>query len=188
MKKFVLTIIALTFAASPASAQWGDLGAYNDQAGLSCNIADVGAAIHDVFIVLKHNSSGAVVVKFKAQSTATMSYVGETVPPPYVAIGSSLAGIEIGFTSCKTLDTYVMKVTYFGTGSSPQCSYFSVIPHQGSEIPGQVITVDCNTPFGNLHAIPGGQAIINPGAPPAQCDCNVPVGESTWGAIKALYR
>jgi hypothetical protein len=189
MKKFVLTILALTFAASPAFAQWGDIGAYNDQPGTSCNVADVGAGIHDIFILLKHNTGGAVVAKFRVELTgSTMSYVGETVPAPFVSIGSSQAGIEVGFTSCRTTDVYVMKVTYFGLGSSPPCGYFSVIAHPGSEVPGQAITVDCNTPFGNIRAVPGGQAIINPGPPPVQCDCSVATAETTWGSIKALYR
>jgi len=189
MKKFVLTILALTFAASPAFAQWGDVSGYNDQGGASCNISDVGFVVHDVFILLKHNSGGARVAKFRVQTTGTtMGYVGESVVPGFVSIGTAQAGIEVAFPTCQSSDLYFMKVSDFGQGTSPQCSYFSIVPHPGSEIGGQVITVDCNNPFGNIHAIPGGQAIINPGPPPVQCDCNVAVSETTWGSIKALYR
>jgi hypothetical protein len=187
MKKFVLTVFALTFVASPALAQWGDVSAYVDQAGTSCNVPDV-AGPHDIFLIMKHNTGGARVVKFKATTTTTMFYGGESVQAPFVSIGSALNGIEVGFPTCRTTDTYFMKLTYFGQGTSPQCTYFSIIAHPGSEISGQVIMVDCTQPFGTIRASPGGQAIINPGAPPVQCDCNVPAGETTWGSIKALYR
>lgn len=188
MKKFVLTIIALTFAASPALAQYGDISGYNDQAGTSCNISDVGAAVHDIFVVIKHNSSGVKVAKFRISNTSTMAYIGEASAPGTLSIGSAQAGIEVAFTTCQTLDAYVMKVTYFGSGSSAPCSYFNIIAHPGSQVPGQTMIVDCALPFGAVHAIPAGQAIINPGPPPVQCDCNVAAGETTWGSIKALYR
>lgn len=186
MKKFVLTIIALTFAASPAFAQWGDVSGYADQAGTSCSIPDVGAGIHDIFLIIKHNTGGVRVVKFKVTWTHTMTPVGETVVPGFVSIGTAANGIEVGFPDCHPEDLYFMKVTFFGSGSSPACSYFSVVAHPLSEVPGEVIQVDCNLPFGNIHAIPGGQAIIN--TVPVTCDCNVAVNETTWGAVKALYR
>jgi hypothetical protein len=188
MKKFVLTIIALTFAASPALAQFGDISGYFDQAGTNCNISDVGFAPHDIFIVLKHNTGGVKVAKFRVENTSAMTYIGETAAPGTLTIGSAQAGIEVAFTACQAFDAYVMKVTYFGSGTSTPCSYFNVIPHPGSQVPGQTMIVDCALPFGSVHAIPSGQAIINPGPPPVQCDCNVAAGETTWGSIKALYR
>jgi hypothetical protein len=188
MKKFVLTIIALTFAASPALAQFGDISAYSDQAGTSCNISDVGSAVHDAFIVLKHNTGGVKVAKFKVTNGTTMVQIGETAGPGTLTIGTAAAGIEVAFTSCQAFDAYIMKVTYFGSGSGAPCEYISVDPHPGSQVPGETMIVDCGEPFGEVHAVPSGQAIVNPGPPPAQCDCNVAAGETTWGSIKALYR
>lgn len=187
MKKFVLTILALTIAVGPAFAQGGDISAYNDQTGTSCNILDQGAALHDVFILLKH-TLGANALKFKVATTGVaMSYVSETVVLG-LSIGNTTAGIEVAFPQCQVGDVYFMKITYFGTGTSPQCSYISVVPHPTSEIPGEVIMVDCAQPFGTIWPIAGGQAIVNPGPPPVNCDCNVAAGETTWGGIKALYR
>jgi hypothetical protein len=188
MKKFVLTIIALTLAASPALAQWGDISAYNDQAGTNCNVSDVGAAIHDVFIVLKHNTSGVTAARFKVENLTTMAQIGEQAAPGTLTIGTAAAGIDVAFTTCQAFDAYLMKVTYFGSGSSAPCSYINVLAHPGSQVPGETVIVDCTLPFGVVRAVPRGQAIVNPGPPPAQCDCNVASSESTWGAIKALYR
>ena len=188
MKKFVLTVIALTFAASPALAQYGDISGYADQAGTSCNIADVGAGIRDIFVVIKHNTGGVKVAKFAVTQTSTMAYISETAAPGTLVIGTSAAGVEVAFIECQPFDAFVMKLTYFGSGSSAPCSYFNVVPHAGSQVPGETIIVDCALPFGEIHAIPRGQAIINPGPPPAQCDCNVAAPETTWGSIKALYR
>ena len=187
MKKFVLTVIALTFAASPALAQFGDISGYADQAGTSCNILDA-AGIRDVFVVIKHNTGGVTAVRFAISQTSTMTYISESAAPGTLVIGNTAAGVDVAFTACQQFDAYVMKLTYFAAGTSAPCSYFNVLPHPGSEVPGETIIVDCTQPFGEIRAIPRGQAIINPGPPPVQCDCSVPAPETTWGSIKALYR
>jgi len=58
MKKFVLTILAIAVAASPALAQVGDISAYADGAGTSCNIVDTAPGIITVNILHKHTVGG----------------------------------------------------------------------------------------------------------------------------------
>lgn len=186
MKKFVLTILAIMVAASPAFAQFGDISAYSDEAGTSCSIADAGAGIRDVFLLLKH-TSGATALKFVLQqgTGGTLSYVSDAVVAGFLSIGNSQSGIEVAFPTCQVGDVYFMKVTYFGAGTSAPCSYINVLEAADSPNPGEVIIVDCTTPFGNVQNVARGQAIINPDG---TCQCDVPVNERTWGSIKALYR
>ncbi len=184
MKKFVLTILAIVFAASPVLAE--DIGVYGDQAGLDCNITDT-AGLKEIFLLLKHNN-GATAVKFilNQDPGITFSYLSETVVPGFLAIGNAMTGngIEVAFP-CQVGDVYFMKISFFASGTSTACSYFSILPAANSPLPGEVVIVDCASPFGNILAVPGGQAIVNPNG---TCPCDVAASEATWGAIKALYR
>lgn len=186
MKKFVLTIVTLVLAASPAFAQFGDISAYTDQAGTDCNISDTASGIKDVFVLLKH-TSGATAAKLRVEqgSGGTMFYSNDIIPPPFLSIGNSQTDLEVAFTSCLVGDFHFLTVRYFAQGTSAPCSYINVLDAPGSPNPGEVIIVDCTAPFGVVRNVARGQAIINPNG---SCNCNVSVTETTWGAIKALYQ
>jgi hypothetical protein len=188
MKKFVLTVLAIAVAASPAFAQIGDISAYADIAGLSCSIADnQGFAFIDVFVLHKHATSGGTASQWTMTLTggATLQYVSTTEAPGMLRLGDANVDCSIAYGGCVLGDFLIATVRWIGFGTSPPCSRVTFTPAPTTPIPGQVAAVDCAVPSGNLVVPATGQAIINENG---GCLCNVPVTESTWGGIKALYR
>ena len=184
MKKFVLTILAIAVAASPALAQVGDISAYADGAGTSCNIVDTAPGIITVNILHKHTVGGtasqwAVVLG----GGATLTFTGLQAAPGMLMLGAPPTDVSISYGGCVVGDFLIATVGYFGAGTSPACSFISFAAAPTSPIPGEVAMVECD--FETLSVVPTGQANINPNA---SCQCDVAVNETTWGGIKALYR
>lgn len=183
MKKFVLTMIAVAAFAAPAAAQYGDISTYSDAAGTSCDVLDDTAPFKfiDTFLIHKHADSGAT------GSTFGLTLTGGTLTNPSFTWGSvvglgTIDNLNVGYPSCLSGDIYLAKVTWIGVGTSPPCSHIQVIASTTTPIPGEIVVVDCAFGF-QIGA--GGTAIINPDV---SCPCSVPVRETTWGGIKALYR
>jgi hypothetical protein len=185
MKKFVLTVLAIAVAASPAFAQIGDISAYADGAGTSCNIVDAAPGIVTINVLHKH-TVGATASQWaiNLNGGSTMTFTGVTAAPGMLAIAPSGAtDISIAYGGCVTGDFLIATVTYFGLGTSPPCSYINFSAAPTSPIPGQIASVECD--LTTVTVTPTGQANINPDG---TCQCDVAVNEATWGGIKALYR
>jgi hypothetical protein len=95
-------------------------------------------------------------------------------------VGTSVDGVTIEYGSCRTSSIYLGQIHFQGT-SAPDCSHVGIVPDPGA-VSGKIEAVDCND---NPMYPTGGQAIVNP---TPDCQCTVPVEETTWGEIKALYR
>jgi hypothetical protein len=186
MKKFVLTVLAVAALAAPAAAQVGDISVYADAAGLSCSVMDNTApfAFIDVYVIHKHLSGGATASQFRVDLTggSTMSYSGQTEGSGMLLIGNANDDLSVAYGGCLSGDLLLVTVRYVGVGTSPQCSGIEVNPAPTAPIPNEVVLADCAFAYAT---VPTGAAIINenPG-----CICNVAVAETTWGAIKALYK
>lgn len=188
MKKFVLTVLAIVAAASPAFAQNGDISAYADAAGTSCNVLDNTApfAFIDVFLLHKHTGGGTA-AQFTVTLTGghTLSYISVTEAPGMLRIGEANVDMSLAYGGCLVGDFLIATVRYLGNGTSAACARVTLTPAPTTPIPGEIAAVDCVQPSGNLYVPGNGQAIINPDG---TCQCNVPVSTKTWGGIKALYR
>lgn len=184
MKKFVLTILAIAVAASPALAQVGDISAYADGAGTSCNIVDTAPGIITVNVIHKHTVGGtASQWAINLGGGATLTFTGLTAAPGMLMLGTPPTDVSIAYGGCVTGDFLIATASYFGAGTSPPCSFINFGASPLSPIPGEVAMVDCD--FTTLNVVPTGQANINPNV---NCQCDVAVNETTWGGIKALYR
>jgi hypothetical protein len=184
MKKFVLTVLAIAVAASPALAQVGDISAYADGAGTSCNIVDAAPGLISVYVLHKHTIGGtASQWAINLNGGATMTFTGLTAAPGMLMLGTPPTDVSIAYGGCVTGDFLIATATYFGTGTSPACSFINFSPAPTSPLPGQVASVACD--LETLNVVPTGQANINPNG---TCQCDVAVSETTWGGIKALYR
>ncbi len=185
MKKFVLTVLALVAIAVPAAAQIGDVSAYMDQAGTSCNLSDAGIGQFNVFIVHKHAGSGASASQWGIELTggATVFPTGFTAAPGMLSLGTFPSDVSVAYGApCVLGDFWIGTAGYFGQGTSPACSGVRFVPATTSQLPGQIVAIDC----ANVAVVlPTGQGIINPNG---TCQCDVPVTETTWGSIKALYQ
>lgn len=172
MKRSVLIALALTLCASMAFAQQSIM-AFSDPGGASCEWNDVGPGLQSVY-VFHTNTTGATAGEWTLGSPpATWSYLGESSPFTLV-IGNSLEGVSISYQACLQNTFLLMTVNFFGSGLEQPCTYFGIINAQ---------VIDCAQ---GRDFPPGGQGIVNPVDP--DCLCNVPVAETTWGGIKALYK
>ena len=184
MKKFVLTILAIAVAASPAFAQVGDISAYADGAGTSCNIVDAAPGIITVNVIHKHTVGGtASQWGIFLGGGSTLTFTGLTAAPGMLMLGTPPTDVSVAYGGCVTGDFLIATVGYFGAGSSPPCSFIAFAPSPLSPLPGEVAMVECD--FETVSVVPTGQANINPNG---TCQCDVAVNEATWGGIKALYR
>jgi len=188
MRKILTIALALTMCSGAAMAD--NIGVYADQAGTSCALNPTAFGLLAVYFV--HDTDNGRVAKFKVNDILGLGApIGTSVTAGFVSIGTYTDGIEIGYPTCRTGKVLVGSMSYFYQLQPMSCLNSSqIIAHPGSEIPGEVIAVDCNTPFGNIETAVGGRAWG--GEDPEPCGGCLPptVGttESTWGGIKALYR
>jgi hypothetical protein len=92
--------------------------------------------------------------------------------------------VSIGYGSCRVGSIHVQTMNFFAMGNTPPCCHYWVRPDPAAPS-NQVEVVDCNNSL--LYAT-GGLGFINPG-PGCTCGypCPVPVEETTWGRVKAVY-
>jgi hypothetical protein len=108
------------------------------------------------------------------------------VTSPFQAvIGNVLTGISIGYGLCLTGDNLILTANFLGDSGSSPCSFITIAPDPGTTS-GGIELVDCLFPFpGKFSFGRMGQGIVNGDG---SCDCTyLPVQETTWGGIKALY-
>jgi len=189
MRKILTIALALTMCASASMALTDTIGLYRDAAGTNCTVSPAAFGLVTVYIV--HDSDGGRVAKFKINDNLGLVPTGTSVTPGFVSIGTYAAGIEIAYPNCMTGKFVIGTMGYFYQLESMTCARnMQVVPHPGSEIPGSVIAVDCNTPFGNIETAIGGR--LWGGNDAEVCggcfEPAVSTQESTWGGIKALYR
>lgn len=183
MNRVLLLIVGLLFISNPAAAQNpGSVGIFGDTGGMDSYIEDQTPGLVNVYVVHVH-TPGATAAQFKVTWSADMlmTYLSETVTTPYIGIGTSTSGIAIAYGACYASPNMILTISFFAQGSSGECAEFRVVEDPGASPPGIYVT-DCSDPPVLLDAT-GGLAYVNPG--PA---CTNALENSTWGAIKSLYR
>lgn len=169
MKRVLLIGVCVVSMASVAFAG-GSIQVFSDPGGASCSWVDVAAALQPVY-VFHVASTGATAGEWTLVPPATWAYLGESSPFTLV-IGSSINGVSISYQACLMGTFQVSTVNFFGSGLEPPCTLFGI---EGV----QFIDCDQGREFPN-----GGKGRVNPDG---TCECDVPVQETTWGGIKALY-
>lgn len=108
-------------------------------------------------------------------------YVGETVIGN-VWFGNTQDGIAVSLDACYQAPRLLVTVQYMTDGTSPSCSWLEVVGHPDY---GGVAMVDCN---GSLYIQIESYklVVIRSWADREACGL-LPVEESTWGRVKALY-
>ena len=176
MKRFLLIGVCLVFCASMASAQSGTIAVFSDANGTGCNWTDIAPALQPVYIFHVF-SAGATVSQWKLDAPATWSHLGDNSPFALV-IGTSIDDCSVSYGTCMTGSFLLMTVNFFGSGLEAPCTYFGIVAAPFKE---GIQVIDC----ADGRAFPaGGQGIVNPDG---TCQCDVPVEDTTWGGIKALY-
>jgi hypothetical protein len=184
MRKMILVAFALLCFSNLALAfAPGQIIMSRVQHGLDCQGYDTGPGIFEVF--LHHGwTTGSTASQFRIEwePCLTMTYLSETVSPPYLSIGSAQTGISIAYGSCKYNVFYIMKLTFFAYGTTSDCCQMLVVENPSANPPGINVT-DCEDPP-NLWNTFGSGFVVNP---TGLCYCEIPVENTTWGRIKNLY-
>ena len=176
MKRTLLIGICVVFCASMAFAQNGSIAVFSDVGGSDCNFADDGGLVQ--VYVWHIYSPGAIASEWMLDVTEVgWSHLGDLKVLEFLYIGTSVLGVSVAYGSCLTDNFLLMTVNFFGTSADP-CGLIGIV---AAPTKAGVRSVDCAE---NPLFIPGGQGRVNPDG---TCTCAVPVEETTWGNIKALY-
>jgi hypothetical protein len=187
-----LVCLALVCVSSPALSQTGGLISLTGTAdGSVCSIIDTSPGSVEVHIIV-FNVIGLNAIQFAAPKPncwTGATWVSDNIPTP-VTIGDTqdtVIGLAIAWGGlCLDGPAYVGSMTFSTLGNAPPCCSYPILKATGDlhpEIDGP-IAVLCSDPQ-HVAGVTA-NAVINP---ESQCACvqPVPVEESTWGAIKALY-
>jgi hypothetical protein len=188
MKRSLLIAFVLLFGTNIVTSQpLGSIGLFADEGASSCSVYDIIPAFVITIYVVHVHTPGAAGAQFMVDHWswgANLTVLVETVTPPYIHVGNSETGISIGYGGmCVPAPNMILTISYLGSGQSLPCSYILVMPAPTAGPPGIYVT-DCATPPNLLNAT-GGALLVNP---MLDCNCSIPVEETTWGRVKALYQ
>jgi hypothetical protein len=179
MKRLLLIALCFVCASSMAFAQWpGSIGAFGDAGATDCNITDTGSLV-EVHIVHVYAIDVAASEFMLDVSATNWTHMGDTWDFD-VYIGTPLTGASVAYEDCLDGPIHLVTVNFWGT-SAPSCTYIRIVPDPLA-VTGEIEAVDCDY---NRIFPTGGRAIVNVND---NCRCCVPVEETTWGGVKALYR
>ena len=184
MKRFALLFVVVLAVAAPAFAQYpdgltGDISAYADDQGNSCDVAAPGGGgLVTFYIVHKFSDGGSATgARFKATFPAGLNFV--TFSTTFVPIGNLASDLSLGYGTCNSSTISLGSVLCLNPSAVAACSYINVLAADNFSDP---ITTDCS--FGE-YKVEVGQAIVNNDG---SCPCNIATETSTWGKVKSLYR
>jgi hypothetical protein len=156
----------------------GAIGVFEDAGGTDCNFVDSGGLVQVHILHLHHG--GATAAQFKLDiSSVGWTWLGDNWSFAAI-IGQSTAGVSIGYGSCQAAPTYLGFINFFGN-NAPECRYIEIVPDPAAAS-GQIEVVGCSE--NKMYAM-GNIGVVNPNG---YCMCGgIPVQETTWGRIKAMY-
>ena len=200
MTRPLLAVACVIFAATGASAQAGYIGIFSDPGGTDCGLVDAAPGLAIAYVV-HVNTPGATASQFRVASGDGFDciWLGDQSLFPII-IGNSIDGISIAYGSCLSSPIHILSINYFCSGLSATCSWLHICPDPLAPT-GFIEVVDCNqqkliASGGVLWVNPdwitcgcwiNASASKSPSASPV-CTPPVPVRQSTWGAVKSLYR
>jgi hypothetical protein len=187
MRGMILLGVLLVLAggmATPVRGQAGQINLFVDSLYTYClHYEEYGS--YDVHVYVVHqNTPGATGCRFKLKASMSLSwfYWGET--SPYAVTGNTQTGITVNYGACLASDILVTTVLYLKDSQSGRCATIRAVPDPAAPS-GTIEVYDCsgNTLVGGSQPL-----VINPGGWDCWVWCStIPVEESTWGRVKALY-
>jgi hypothetical protein len=186
MKKVLSISLVLTLCAGAAFA--GHFGTYSDDQGMTCALTNFVPfpGKTQAFVIQKFNNAGATGAQFGILDQSGLAFAGYT--SPYIVLGT-LDNLNIGYGPCIAGDVKVMTLEWFALPGTFTCANkVTLVPATATPVPGEIVIVLCDFTYavasgGILYVGPDSQGCVDP----TGCD-PVPVNETTWGGVKALYR
>jgi hypothetical protein len=131
------------FGKAGANAPGATIGLYTDATGFTCSFSGNSSGVQTAYVVVKPDGVGIRGVRFSAPVPACFggTFVGETVPSPLVAIGSSQTGISIATPVCLSQPFQVLQITYLTNGGTAPCCEYPVV---ADPFTGRLEAVDCS--------------------------------------------
>jgi hypothetical protein len=179
---FTLGLVALLWGAGVKAGGGGSFGLYADAQGTICNILDAGPGLLSIAVV-HATPDGATASRFAAPIPACMigaMWISDTAA--YEVIGNSQTGVVVPYGFCLTGRSHILTINVFVEGTSESCCYYSVVPDPSAPS-GRIEVSDCSETI--VFGI-GELSVVN-GDTSCPCEGPVPVEETTWGNVKALY-
>ena len=164
-------------------AQADTIGLYADSQGTQCNIVDNATELLPIYVV-HVSSAGSMGCELSAPKPACMLsaiFLNDT-DPFGMFLGNTQTGVTIPYGTCKTGPVVATTMNFFGSGTSEPCCSYPVLGHPYYNPNGPRV-VDCAN---QIHSAQGLMATIN-GNAACPCGYPVPVEETSWGRVKALY-
>ena len=186
MKKTLLIITGILLVAGLVSAQPGKIQIFSDPSLQNCDLADP-PGVFAVYIY-HINTNGSTASSFKVDllsGGSTVTYLAHN--SPFLDLGHPTESIGISYGMCQGQNGpfEILSLFLTGAGTSPACSYIKVVDDPWAN-PVMIQITDCITPVPNSVAGEGSIGIFNDDG---TCPCEtVPVEDTSWGQIKALYR
>jgi len=183
VKLLVLSAIILLIVASAAVAQvGGNLAVYADVNALSCDLEDRRVGEICEYYVIHMLTPGVAASQFKIDTNHGGGFMTES--SPYIIIrGDSRNGIIISYGACRSGPIHILTLTYFCLNITPPCAEMSVVGHPTANPPG-LLAWDCN----NVRVPAQGYTSYINSDGNCPCTSPIPVQETTWGLVKALYQ
>ncbi len=179
MKRSLLIAFCLVLGASMVFAQAGSVGVFADPGATNCNMVDAGGLVQ---VYISHvNTTGATASQFMLVPGPGWTHLGDTWNFTTI-IGVSIAGVSVAYGGCFSGAIALGVVNFFGS-VAPTCTLISIVPDPSAPS-GEIEGVDCEEPANKMFPT-GGSATVNSDG---SCDCSIPVQDTTWGGVKALYR
>ena len=157
------------FGKAGAGTAGASIALYTDVTGSTCSFSGNTSGVLTAYVVVKPDATGIRGVRFSAPVPACFGgiFVGEVVPSPLVAIGSSQTGISIATPVCLSQPFQVLQIMYLTNGGTAPCCEYPVV---ADPFTGRLEAVDCSyadTPINTMlsHfnagvACPCGQASL----------------------------
>jgi hypothetical protein len=178
MKILLFLVVCFIITAGVAQAQSpGSIGIYDRSDGLGhClnNESDLLLAY-----VVHGYAPGVTSCRFAVEVTgAELTYIG--FYSDFTCTGNPIDGVTVDYGICLVSPIYVMRIIY--TGVSDPCDLICVVDDPRTP-PVGVYSTDCYS-----NEMSAGHECNRINVDGIQCRCTVPVEETTWGKVKALYR
>ena len=185
---FIVVFLGCVLTTGVVYAQGGNIGLFADADGADCRVRPNPSTPELVYVYVVHTGAPegfAAAFSVPVPTCAPgLTWVGDNQAFVHqVVSGASPDGVFVSYNGCKTSPLHILTIVYLLTGSWEPCCRLTVGPHPDwcTQL-GTPCGFDCDV---NEYPATGGAAILNPND---NCQCAVPVQESSWGRVKALYQ